>query len=377
MDRRFPNASAFCLASIAVLGVAGCGGASHKGDQTTGRLTPLASSVRPAPGGAAQSGPVVAEVAGTPIYKSALEHRMAIETRAEASGDRQTLMRKVLGPLISGQWVIGEAAQEGVEPTEAQVRQRFEHLKAVQFGTEAKFQAFLSQTGENVPDLLFAIKEQLAARKVFDKIHSAVGRVTPATISRYYSQNKALYAVSEKRDLGLIHTKTAAEAAQVKRELGSGVSFASVAKRLAKQQPIYTSKGLLTGLRPHIYAQKVLNDAIFSARPHVVSGPVSVHLTHGVYLHDPRDIQNVNGYYVFELFKVEPANQQTLAQVKATIAKQLPTTLYKQAVAAFVKKWRARWIANTDCHAGYVIRKCRQFKHPERGEEREDGYTLN
>jgi foldase protein PrsA len=375
MDRRLRSARAFCVAAIVVLGIAGCGGASHKSDPTSTRLAPLPASVGPSVGGPVQSGEVVADVAGMPITKSALESRIAIEKRAETPGDHQALVRKVMRQLISAAWVIGEAAGEGLASSEQQVKQRFEQARAKQFGTEAKFQAFLSRSGESVPDLLLKLKEQLAIDALFEKVRASVGQVTPAVLARYYAQNKAQYVVSEKRDMGMIRTKTAAEAARVKRELQSGVSFASIAKRLKSEQPRYTVQGLLNGLRPHIYAEKELNDAIFSAKLHVLS-TVKVAVSRGVHFRNPTDIQNIDGYYIFKLTKIEPSRKETFAQVKAALAQQLPNIRYRKARAAFVKAWRERWKAKTSCHPGYVIRKCRQFTHPQPGEEPEDPYAL-
>jgi hypothetical protein len=88
------------------------------------------------------------------------------------------------------------------------------------------------------------------------------------------------------------------------------------------------------------------------------------------------DIENVNGYYVFKVTNVKKSHKNTLAEVKAAIAPQLPNLLYQQAVGTFVKHYRAKWIARTNCRPGYVVRKCRQFKRSP-GETPEDPYTIN
>jgi foldase protein PrsA len=377
MDRRLHSARALCLATILVLAVAGCGGASHKSDPASARLTPLPASAALLVGGPVAPGEVIAEVGKVQISKAALDRGVLIEQRTEIPGDHQSHVRQEISKLIAAEWVLGEAAAKGLAPSEQQVRQRYEQVMSQQYPTQAKFQAFLSRSGESVPDLLLKLKEQLAINAMFEKLRSSSERVTPAVAVRYYAQNKAQYVVSEKRDMGMIRTKTAAEATRVKRELQSGVSFASVAKRLKSEQPRYTVQGLLNGLRPHIYAEKELNDAIFSAKPHVLSGPVSVQVSRGVHFRNPADIKNIDGYYVFELTKIEPAHQQSFAQVKAAIARQLPYMRYKTARGAFVKSWREHWKAKTNCRPGYVVHKCRQATHPLPGEAPEDPYTLN
>jgi hypothetical protein len=415
MDRRSSRSRAlFWAAAIIVLGMAGCGGSSHRTDPSVSRFVPIGSSVRAAPGGVAQSGAVVAEVGGVPIYESALDKRLAIEVQAEAPNERilpvpptftdciarlaalaksaagaapstaqlksrcstlyQNLLRRVLDPLISGEWVLGEAATQRLEPTEQQVRRQLEQERDVPGSSEAKFHASLRQSGENLPDLLFNVKVALAGRWILNRIKAGVGPITTAVVARYYAEHKGTYYAPESRDLGLIRATTAVEAARAKHELLSGVSFASLAKRLGKQ-PFYTAEGLLAGLKPHVYKQKALNDAIFTAKPRTVAGPVRINLSSAVHLPNPADIQNINGYYVFEVYKITPAHHTALAQIRASLMQRLPDTLYRRAIAVFVKTWRARWAARTNCHAGFVIPKCRHFK-PTPGERTEDAYTL-
>jgi hypothetical protein len=416
------RASLFLAVALVVLGVAGCGGSSRKSDPAGGAFVAVAQSVRPLPGGVAGSGPVVAVVGDVRIYKSQFDSRLAMEVRGEAEGtqfspvppdytvcvsrlsavakpvngvspsaealrarcreDYRVVVRKVMAPLISGQWVLGEAAAEGVAPTEAQVKARFETLHRRQFGTEARFQAYLRSTGENVSDIMFSLEEQMAAQSIFDRVHAPVSSaVSDAMVARYYQEHQSLFELNEKRDLGLIRTLSAAKAAAVKRELESGVSFAAVARKYAKEQPVYTfGRGLIFALKPHVFGEPALNDAIFTARQGVVGGPVHLHITRGLNSPEPnvvRKVQRVNGYYVFRVNKITLASHKTLAQAKATIARQLPTILSKQAVAAFVRGWRERWIAKTTCQGEYVVRGCREFIRPEPGERALDLYTLN
>jgi foldase protein PrsA len=360
-----------------MLALAGCGGAAHKSAQSSARLAPLPASTGLLVGGPVPPGEVIAEVGKVQIPKSALQRGVLIEQRTQIPGDHHSHVLQEISKLIAAEWVLGEAAAKGLAPTEAQVRQRYEQVMPQQFGTQAKFQAFLTRSGESVPDLLLKLKEQLAINTMFEKLRTSSERVTPAVAVRYYAQNKAQYVVSEKRDMGMIRTKTAPEAARVKRELQSGVSFASIAKRLKSEQPRYTVQGLLNGLRPNIYAEKELNDAIFSAKPNVLSGPVNVQVSRGVHFRNPKDIKNIDGYYIFKLTKIEPAHQQSFSEVKAAIAQQLPYLRYKTARGAFVKSWRERWKAKTNCRPGYVVHKCRQATHPLPGEAPEDPYTLN
>jgi foldase protein PrsA len=411
--------------AIVLIAATGCGGGTPKKADTastthdppsttqTQAVTslPVDPSAHPEPGGSNQSGGVVARVGSIPITRSALESRMAIEVRSEeapailpvppaftdciarlATGgsaaasstaqlkDRcreryQTLRNKVLDLLIAAERVIAQAAHEGTNLSDRVVRQRLEHLKAAQFGSEANFQTFLAKSGENIPDLLFNMKQQLASTAVFNNISASTQRATPAVVARFYATHKQEFLVEEQRDLGILRTKTVAAAMRVKHELRAGVSFASIAKSLQKPQPLNSEKGLLVGLKPHFYSEKKLSDAIFSAPLNKLSGPVRLNIFPGAHFPKPTDIQNIDGYYVFEVLEVRPAYMRPLSQVKKSLSETLPRLFHRQATAAFVKRYRASWKVRTDCAKGYVVPKCRQFK-PKRGEPAEDPYTL-
>jgi foldase protein PrsA len=411
---------ASAVTATTLLAWSGCG--SHDADPKSTSQShtshpptslPIDPNAKPQPGGADQSGPVVAWVGHTPITRAALLSRMEIEARTEeepavvpvppaytacvarlavaapvassSSGQLvsrcrrryQSLLSRVLGTLIAFERLIHQAAKEGVKPTDQQIRQRLEVLKAEQFGSEAAFKAFLAQSGENVPDLLFNIEEELANTAVRNKIREHTQRVSPATAASYYAAHKRKFFVPEQRDLGIIRTKTAAVAKRVKHELDMGASFESVAKGLPNTQSVGTKNGLLTGLEPGVYAERKLNDAILSAPLHKLRGPVKLSLFSGVHFPKPRgDIQDVDGYYIFEVFEIRPAHLTPLAQVKTGLEQTLPRVFEKQAVAAYVKRYRASWIPLTNCKPEYVVRKCRQFTRKP-GEQPEDAYTFN
>ena len=149
----------------------------------------------------------------------------------------------------------------------------------------------------------------------------------------------------------------------LKSEIAAGKSFASVASKLpAAHQPYFSKHGLVLDYQPGLYSETPLDHAIFAAKPNVLSGPVGISL----------------GYYVFEVKRTLPPHQKTLAQVQATIRQELPKILYKQVLVEFIKGWRQRWTARTDCRAGYVVTHCRQYRPPIGVRPpNEDPYTLN
>jgi hypothetical protein len=68
------------------------------------------------------------------------------------------------------------------------------------------------------------------------------------------------------------------------------------------------------------------------------------------------------GYYLYEVTRIHPAVQQTLAQVAPTIRAQLLATDRDQALTVWVKAFHARWTARTACRQGFVVADCREYR---------------
>jgi hypothetical protein len=412
------------LAVIAVLLVAGCGGSHQSSHDAPGADAPrpklldvaAIAAAAPAPGGSVQSGGVVARVGSYPIYRSALESRMSIEAAEEPAATRvlpvppsytgciaylerydsaqkvaasslaalrgrcatlyHELLRRVLGSLISDYWVIGGAAEEGIVVSDGEVRKGLERDLAGVFGSEAKAQKYIAATRENTPDLLFNERVRLLEAKIRARVNSRLGPITPARIARYYAENKGSFAVKATRTLGLLRTKKAASARQIVRELREGVSFATIYRRLIHEQPFYTDEGLLSELPYDTFKEGTLNHALFAAKLNTVGGPVRLDVGPHFDFRSARDIQDINGYYIFKAFKETPAYVKSFAQVKSSIATELAGSLERQAIAAYIGPWRVKWRARSVCAPGFVVHNCSAYV-PVPGEGSEDPYTLN
>ncbi len=269
-------------------------------------------------------------------------------------GERyKVLETKALGKLIARDWVVGGAAEAGVSVSEQEVQRELEKAERERVRLEKNLVA----TGRTVADLALETRVQLLAEGMRQAIGKRTGQISRAQVVGYFHAHRQLFGVPRRRDLEIARVASRSAGERVKREIASGKSFASVVKRLPLQQPIYSEQGLVMGYQSGMYRERPLNQAIFAARPNVLSGPVSINL----------------GYYVFEVTRVYPARPQTLAQAQATIRRQLPGELYEPALAAFISRWRARWTARTNCQPGYVVAKCRQAGPPA---EAEDPYNF-
>jgi foldase protein PrsA len=297
-----------------------------------------------------------------PSYTNCIAHLKEIEPKPAKGQQPRTeavlktqceqqykaLQQQVLGFLISADWVIGQAGEQGVNVSDKEVEAQFNKLKKQQFPKEAEFQKFLASTGQTISDLLLRVKLSMLSTKIQEKVtKDAKKAVNEAAVAKYYDEHKTLYGKPESRDLRLILTKTEAAAKQAKSEIESGKSFASVAKSKSID-PISKDKG---GETPGVVKgqeQKALSEAVFAAQKGVLSGPVKTPF----------------GYYVFEVKEIHAPTQQSLAQVKESVKQQLAATQQQSALAKFVKEFKERWKGRTECRAGYVVQDCKQYKEP-------------
>jgi foldase protein PrsA len=284
-------------------------------------------------------------VAPKPAKGQAAPTEATLKTQCETQ--YKSLQQEVLGFLVSSEWVLGEANSLGVKVSDAEVKKQFEKIKTQQFPKAAEFQKFLATSGQTVSDLLLRVKLNLLSSKIQQKIAKGKGTPSKAEIAKYYKENQSRYGTPEKRAVEIILTKTEAAAKSAKKEVESGKSFASVAKKVSIDPTSKASGGLLPGVVKG-QEEKSLDAAIFSAKPNVLSGPVKTPF----------------GYYVFEVKSSTPGSQQTLAQVEPAIKQQLTATQQQTALSTFVKNFKKKWKAKTDCRAGYVVADCKQYKEP-------------
>jgi PPIC-type PPIASE domain len=388
------------LAAVALAGCGGSGGGSSGGGSAGAAVVRHAVEVAfPGPGGVVGvSGPVLARVGGFVVTSAALAGKMAVvahnggsETdalpvpplfvsciaalrahaargvtvaglKADCAKTYEEVRDTTFRILIEDYWEIGVARELGVGVSVGEARRTLEASFARDAHTAGQLHSYLRTYAESLPDLLFSVQASLSWDRVREKIKASIPPVTPAQVAAYYAGHAAALEVRETRNLWLLHTKKSLAAAQrMRRELVSGTSFAALAKRYAAEQPPYTREGFLPELQDRAFAEPSLNDAIFAAKPGVISGPVAVKLEPGFDHRSNSDILNVDGYYLFEVKNiVRPAHKPSLAEAKASLTKELPQALYSKAFAAFDAGFESHWRAMTDCLTGLIIAECRQ-----------------
>jgi parvulin-like peptidyl-prolyl isomerase len=285
-------------------------------------------------------------VPGSPSAAAGVGRLSVAQLRGECAASVAQLREEALKRYILGGWVFGAARELGVDISGKAFDRRFAAVVKSAFRTQARYRAYLASVGNTEADERFQVRRSLDTEAIRAAILRRVGPITPARVREYYEHHKSHYFFQETRNLQIAAVQTRAQALGVRRKIVSGESFARVVAGLHFPQAILSSHGLVEGLPRGYYKEPSLDDAIFTARPGVLIGP----------------IKTVIGYFVIRLLKVNAAYREPFAKVAPTIKRTLPELLDSQALEGYIARWRAKWTARTDCAPGYVIRKCRQYK---------------
>jgi len=269
------------------------------------------------------------------------------QLKSQCKQQYEQLRDQVLQLLISFQWLQGEAKEQGITVTDAEVKKSFETQKKQSFPKEAQYQKFLKDSGQSEADILLQVKADLLASKIRDKVVKGKDQVSDAQIQDFYNKNKARFAQPERRDLEVVLTKGKAKAQAALRELKSGKSFKQVAKKYSIDEASKAQGGKLPAQAKGTL-EKQLDQAVFSAKKGKLVGPVKTQF----------------GYYVFKVDKITPASQQSLEQAKATIKQTLQSQNQQKALDSFVKDFQKRWKDKTNCRHGFVTQDCKNAPKP-------------
>jgi foldase protein PrsA len=252
------------------------------------------------------------------------------------------LRDQVLQLLVSFEWIEGEAKEQNIKVSDKEIQKTFAKQKKEAFPKEADYAKFLKDSGQTEKDIIKRVRLDTLSNKIREKVTKGKDKVSDAEITAYYNKNKTRFAQPERRDLRIVLTKGEAKAKQAKQAIEDGQSFAKVAKKFSIDQASKAQGGKLPAVAKG-QQEKALDAAIFKAKKGKLTGPVKTQF----------------GYYVFEVTKVSEASQQTLAQAKKTIEQTLSSQNQQKALDKFVKSFRKRWKAKTECAAGYRTQDCK------------------
>jgi foldase protein PrsA len=267
------------------------------------------------------------------------------QLKAQCKQEYDQLRDQVMQLLTSFQWIQGEAEDQGIKVTDAEVKKSFEEQKKQSFPKEADYKKFLKDYDQTEADILQRVKLDLLSNKIRDKVVKGKDKVTDAQIQDFYNKNKSRFAQPERRDLRIVLTKTEAKAKQAKAALENGQSWQTVAKKYSTDEASKSQGGKLPAQAKGTL-EKSLDEAVFKAKKGQIVGPVKTQF----------------GYYVFIVEKIHKAKQQSLEDAKDTIRQTLSTQNQQKALDKFVADFQKKWKERTECREGYVTQVCKGAK---------------
>jgi foldase protein PrsA len=261
------------------------------------------------------------------------------------------LKQQTMQFLISAEWLEQESKARGVKVTDVQVRKTFEDQKKQAFPKPADYQKFLKTSGRTEEDLLFQVRLSVLTNQLQAKVTESKGKVSQDEISDYYNKNKKRFAQPESRDLLVVLTKKEDKAKEALGELKKGTAWKDVVKKYSVDTASKAQGGKLPGVTKGTQ-EKAFDAAIFGAKKGETEGPVKTQF----------------GYYVFEVTKITPAAQQTLAQATETIRNLLKSQEQQKALNDFVKDFQKRYRDKTNCAKGFTTTQCKNGPSPSTGQ---------
>ena len=258
-----------------------------------------------------------------------------------------SLSTQVLDFLIRAYWYQADAAKHHVTVSNSAVQKALIKDKTQQFGSsQAKFQSFLTSSGQTVQDVLYRVRVNLIYQKLVTK---EIKPVSNAAIAAYFASHATQFGTPETRDFRIVLTKTQSSANAAKSALQKGQSWTSVAKRYSIDSATKNKGGQLTNVTQGQQDQ-ALDKVAFSAPVNKIEGP----------------IKSQFGYYVVDVTKIHAATHQSLAKATPLIRQTLTLQERQTAQTAVDKRARKAYLSKTNCLSDYMMNDCNGYKPPKR-----------
>jgi foldase protein PrsA len=267
--------------------------------------------------------------------------------KSQCRQQNEQLVQQTMSTLVQTAWIENEAEEQGVTVSDADVDKQLKTTKRQSFPTEKAYRQFLTQSGMTQEDVLSRLRTQLLAQKLTRKIQDSAAPVTDADVAAYYKENKAQFALPERRDLELILTKSEAKANEAKSAVQGGMSWSAAAKKYSTDPASKATGGVLRGVAEG-QQDRALDKAAFAADKGELVGP----------------IKGQFGWYIVRVKVIAPPKQSTLAESKGQIKPLLTQQAQQAKMQSFSQDFSKRWTEATTCRKGYVVPLCSNAPKP-------------
>jgi PPIC-type PPIASE domain len=287
----------------------------------------------------------VVRVGNDAISKTTVEHWIGVIERkgtfvGRRGEPRGTPEQRALALLISSNWLIGEAALQGVPISAAAV----DEALAADEHVYSEFRARSRRAGQTIADVKLEVKSELAAEALREKLARRIDQVQPEhstsrEVVEFYRRHLSLFGTGT-RVTDLIERQSSPAAARAaarglgKSQSSGGEAFHERVTRDFSSTPDAEKAAVI--------------DAIFAARPGVVSSPVLL----------------LGSWTVFVVRKVILGKPMPFAQARPEALRRLSEYRQQAIVSSFGDRFSSRWKARTRCLHGYSGPGCPQSSRP-------------
>jgi len=296
------------------------------------------------------------------IAEADVDH--AIELAAAQGGEKTApkpgdpkydeLRKTATDSLLEAAWIEGQAAEWGIEVTDAEIAKELKKVKKESFKSEAEFQKFLKESHYTPADVNDRVKIQILSTQLQEQLKEKAPAPTGGQIANYYEAAKSSqFTQKPSREVRLVVNKDLAKAKEARAALdsdNSAANWSKVAKKYSEDATTKESGGLKKNVAEGSI-EEPLNKAIFRTPEGRVEGP----------------LKSNRGYTVFEVVDSTPETVAELKSVENQIQATLAQQLEQEYFAGFVSSFSSQWTSRTFCADGFVTERCANFKsdgHP-------------
>jgi hypothetical protein len=289
--------------------------------------------------GDGESDPVVARVGHLKLHQSAIAHwAQAIHLGGLVTRSVGSDRMQALDYLIFSQWLIDEAAKQGLSVPQSAVDRVVQERLGPLAHRRDEIEKSLVSMGQTISDVELEERAALSATKLRRAALRVAPPATRSEISSYYERHRILFHM-DRRVVDLIEgLETTVAARALGRHLGPGERFEKQAIREVVRRPSLSQMAHASNGR--------LVRAIFAARVGQVAGPASYNRL----------------WVMLVVRRIIPGRLRPLDEVTGDISKHLAEAYRRSVLESFIEGFQRRSRAETTCTSKLIVPECSNYR---------------
>lgn len=223
----------------------------------------------------------------------------------------------ILNRMIEDRLILQEAKKKNIEVKDDKIKDRIEQIRRG-FASQEGFEQMLSEQGLTLGDLRKRTKEQFMIFQLVDEEVREKTIVEPAEITAFYEQNKNEFMDTQQRKINSIFFTEEKDTKQVVNLLKQGEDITKVAENF--------HQSVTTRLVKQDQLRKDIEDVVFNLKEKEVSNP----------------IKTDQGFFIFKLEEIIPAQQRSLSESYDEIYHQLLDQKFRQKMSGWLDELKKK-----------------------------------